>query len=479
MAEAARDQNRVTTLLGVSSVDFLTSTTAAVNPTTHAVLIEGSFTPPALQNVNLTQIGSAALAFGQALSSASIPVVFASDQSAIGLAAGTNGIGKLTANSGVIIGAIEIAAAQTLATVTTLTGGGVAAAATDSGNPIKVGAKFNTTTPTYTDGQRTDLHTDARGNLNSVLRVSGSGNPIVAEVDNADAVAVSATANKFAVVSRNQVYNGSTWDRARGDTTNGLDVDVTRLSSLVAGSAIIGALTANQSVNNAQVNGITILTGTGATGTGAQRVTVSVDSATVAGSASLPTGTNNIGDVDIVSGTVTTVSTVTNIAQQGGVAISLNTGVRDTGTQRVTIATNDVVPITDNSGSLTVDAPVGTPVFATITPSTTGGWSVKSLVALSNTKTAVKAGVGTMGGYMFYNPNSSVVYLQVWNVAIGSVTVGTTTPTYVIPIPATAGANVEFTNGINHSTEINIAVTTTATGSTAPSTAVDGFMLFK
>lgn len=36
------------------------------------------------------------------------------------LGAGTNGIGKLTANSGVTIGAVEIAAAQTLATVTTV-----------------------------------------------------------------------------------------------------------------------------------------------------------------------------------------------------------------------------------------------------------------------------------------------------------------------------------------------------------------------
>lgn len=70
------------------------------------------------------------------------------------------------------------------------------------------------------------------------------------------------------------------------------------------------------------------------------------------------TGTNLHTVID--SGTVTTVSTVTNLSQQGGVAISLNTGVRDTGTQRVTIATNDVVPITDNSGSLTVDQPTGT-----------------------------------------------------------------------------------------------------------------------
>lgn len=38
----------------------------------------------------------------------------------VGLAAGTNGIGKLTANSGVTIGAVEIAAAQTLGTVTTV-----------------------------------------------------------------------------------------------------------------------------------------------------------------------------------------------------------------------------------------------------------------------------------------------------------------------------------------------------------------------
>lgn len=136
-------------------------------------------------------------------------------------------------------------------------------------------------------------------------------------------------------------------------------------------------------------------------------------------------------------------------------------------------------PVSDAGGSITVDAPLSTPIFTTITPSTTGGWTPKSLIALSNTKTAIKAGAGTFGGYMFYNPNSSVVYLQVWNVAIGSITVGTTAPTYVIPIPATAGANVEFTNGINHSAEINIAATTTATGSTAPSTAIDGFALYK
>lgn len=50
-----------------------------------------------------------------------------------------------------------------------------------------------------------------------------------------------------------------------------------------------------------------------------------------------------------VSGTVATTppaNASTNVAQMAGVAPSLNTGVRDAGTQRVTIATNDVVPVT-------------------------------------------------------------------------------------------------------------------------------------
>jgi len=103
----------------------------------------------------------------------------------------------------------------------------------------------------------------------------------------------------------------------------------------------------------------------------------------------LPAGTNNIGDVDILSITaaaatnkvdvglvngeavdvgagteaaairvtlptngtgilagVTTVTAVTSLTQMNGAAISMNTGVRDAGTQRVTIATNDAVPVT-------------------------------------------------------------------------------------------------------------------------------------
>ena len=92
--------------------------------------------------------------------------------------------------------------------------------------------------------------------------------------------------------------------------------------------------------------------------------------------------------------TLTAVTTVTNLVQQGGVAISLNTGVRDTGTQRVTIATNDLVPV---SGPLT-DAQLrasAVPVTSA-TPPTTYGASITGLaLALLATDVFVISGSAT------------------------------------------------------------------------------------
>lgn len=48
--------------------------------------------------------------------------------------------------------------------------------------------------------------------------------------------------------------------------------------TVAAGAAVIGALTANQSVNAAQINGVAPLMGNGVTGTGAQRVSIASDS---------------------------------------------------------------------------------------------------------------------------------------------------------------------------------------------------------
>lgn len=117
--------------------------------------------------------------------------VTACNTGAVVLTTGTASIGKLAANSGVTIGAVEIASAQTLATVTTvstvstvstLTGGGVAHGASDSGNPVKVGMKATTSLSglsLVSDAQRTDMFAGVDGvqivRLNSNLEGIVSG----------------------------------------------------------------------------------------------------------------------------------------------------------------------------------------------------------------------------------------------------------------------------------------------------------------
>lgn len=85
-----------------------------------------------------------------------------------------------------------------------------------------------------------------------------------------------------------------------------------------------------QDVNITQTGGVTQLRGTGATGTGSERVTVAVDSATVAGSASLPAGTSAIGFVGPSQQTLVTldIKTVTT----GGTAVTaISAGHRTAG----------------------------------------------------------------------------------------------------------------------------------------------------
>ncbi len=93
--------------------------------------------------------------------------------------------------------------------------GNVADAAADSGNTVKVGGRFNTSPPNYTDGLRGPLQLDNRGNLNVALAVPGT--PFYF-----GSTAMSADGNSGVINSLNSatyslVFNGATWDRARGD----------------------------------------------------------------------------------------------------------------------------------------------------------------------------------------------------------------------------------------------------------------------
>lgn len=123
--------------------------------------------------------------------------------------------------------------------------------------------------------------------------------------------------------------------------------------------------------------------------------------------------------------------------------------------------------------------------IVTVQPHTAGGWSTFNATsgdgstALTNSAQAVKASAGQLGGYYIYNPNASVAYVILYDVAQGSVTVGTTNPKMVLAIPAGSAANLEIVNGIPFGTAITVAAATTGAGNTAPSSALDAMFWYK
>ncbi len=172
----------------------------------------------------------------------------------------------------------------------------------------------------------------------------------------------------------------------------------------------------NLSTNEAQINGVAPLMGNGISGTGAQRVTPASD-------ATLNTN------------------------------MTWNNGVVGAGVQRMTVAS-------DSTGQM---APAAN--------ATATGCAISYTAALVATKVAVKASAGNLYGYHIYNPNSAVIYVQMFNVASASVTLGTTPPTMVLAVPAGGWADATPSGPpITFNTAITIAATTTASGLTAPTT---------
>lgn len=100
--------------------------------------------------------------------------------------------------------------------------------------------------------------------------------------------------------------------------------------------------------------------------------------------------------------------------------------------------------------------------------SASAGLSTNFQAALTTTVVAVDANPGQLYELYCYNSNASVAFVQLFDLATGSVTLGTTTPKLSYGIPATnaSGFTVSLV-GTQFSTAISAAVATTATGSGA------------
>jgi hypothetical protein len=217
------------------------------------------------------------------------------------------------------------------------------------------------------------------------------------------------------------------------------------------------ALPANQSVNVAQINGVTTTMGNGVSGTGVQRVTIASDST---GQVALATGSNTIGSL--------TANQSVNVAQINGVTALMGNGVTGTGSQRVTIASDNTAFTVNSAQSGTWTVQPGNTANTTAwlvqdVAGTTGGMSFNGFVgAASNNKTQIKGSAGTLYLISVQNLAATPVYLKVFNNTSAGVTAGTTACDFQFMIPGnTAGAGVvlDSTKGIAMGTGITIMLT--------------------
>ena len=147
-----------------------------------------------------------------------------------------------------------------------------------------------------------------------------------------------------------------------------------------------------------------------------------------------------------------------------------------------------VSAITDGTNVITAaisawgTAPTGTEVQgvnALVLAGTAGGPTPKGYHVSSNAVQAIKSSAGQFYGYFLDNTaNTLTSYYQFFNVASGSVTLGTTASLFVIPVPGGSAANLSMNPGWAFSTAMSFAVTTTYNGSTFPANAVDATVTY-
>ncbi len=105
----------------------------------------------------------------------------------------------------------------------------------------------------------------------------------------------------------------------------------------------------------------------------------------------------------------------------------------------------------------------------TTNATTGGGATIYRSVALTSTAVAVDTSPGTVSSISVSNNGGSAVlcYIQLYDVALASVTVGMTVPTVSFAIAPATVVNLAFPVPLQFSTAITAAATTTAGGSTA------------
>lgn len=289
--------------------------------------------------------------------------------------------------------------------------------------------------------------------------------------------------------THSRLWDGTGYDRMPGNSTDGVLVNlgsnndvtasqtgtwnITNVSGTV--SLPTGASTsAKQDTVIGHVDGIEGLLTTIDTDTG----NIATNTSTIAGdTTAIETSTGATSDAAATAGSTGTIQAKLRLAtsQLDSIKTAVETLDNTVSGSEMQVdvvgslpaGTNAIGKLSANSGVDIGDVDVTSIAAGTnmigdvgVKPRTSGGLTIFRSIDLDESEEEVKATAGQVYGWYIYNAASSVRYVKLYNATAANVTVGTTTPVMTIPVPATSGANVEFTNGIAFSTAITAAATT-------------------
>jgi hypothetical protein len=425
---------------------------------------------------------------GQQAMADSLPVVIASNQSnlPVVLAAGSANVGDvdvLTVIPGT--GATQLGKAVDSA-----------AGATDTGVALLVIRDDTLTTLAPADGDYTCLRVNSDGALHVVSTGGSAGTEYTEGATDASitgtAILWEDTSDTLRAVSAAKPLPVAVISIAAGDNNIG-NVDIVTLPALPAGTNNIGdvdvltlpAIPAGTN-NIGDVDVLTVITGTGATNLG--KAVDNVAGSTDTGVLLLAVRDDALTTLSPADGDYTQLrvsSTGALHVTGAGGGTQYNEGDTDatiTGTALLWEDASDTLRAVSNTKPLPVQQ---AQLVATLDEVRLGanasavGLDMYQNLALLATKQAVKATPGGLYGWHIHNPNTSNAWVQLWNLASASVTVGTTAPHLTLFVPAEGGVEMIFPLGLGFGTAITAAATTGASNGTAPSTGLVVNLFYK
>jgi hypothetical protein len=230
------------------------------------------------------------------------------------------------------------------------------------------------------------------------------------------------------------------------DATTGLAVNVTNASLTVASHAVTNA-------------GTFAVQNTAATPAGTNNIG-DVDVLTLP---ALPAGNNNIGDVDVAS-----IAAGSNLigkvdVQLAGTVPDTGSGTGGTKTQRVIIDSSQFSALGQTSSAASAPVVIANDqssikTLTSLTATANGGTASRINAAASTNATSLKASAGQLYTVDVFNPAAYNVFLKLYNKA-SAPTVGTDTPVMTIPVAAGGGYSKTWPMGFTFGTGIAYAIT--------------------